>query len=245
MSGPLILSVFPGIDLLGMAFEEVWPEACIVRGPDLIFGGDIRRFHPPAGRFGGVIGGPPCQVFSRLRHVNPKCGAKTGNLIPEFERVVAEARPTWFLMENVPDAPAPVVDGYDVAETLVRDVWVGGCTNRMRRFSYGGPGVFHVETLALCSPDPEPSAYASGGGRAVPVALGGSGRVKSTRLNSIGYNDSNGLARSLRVQGLPPDFLAEAPFTVAGKCKVVGNGVPMALGRAVARAVKRALELPP
>ena len=61
---PLILSIFPGIDLLGRAFEEVWPEACIVRGPDLLWGGDIRTFHPPAGVFDGIIGGPPCQVHS-------------------------------------------------------------------------------------------------------------------------------------------------------------------------------------
>lgn len=46
---PLILSVFPGIDLLGRAFEEEWPEACVVRGPDLLWGGDVRTFYPPAG----------------------------------------------------------------------------------------------------------------------------------------------------------------------------------------------------
>ena len=40
----LILSIFPGIDLLGHAFEEV--GFCVVRGPDLITGGDIRRFKP-------------------------------------------------------------------------------------------------------------------------------------------------------------------------------------------------------
>src|SRR6185436_8832391 len=54
MSG-LVLSLFPGIGLLDMAFEE--EGFCIVRGPDLLWGGDIRKFHPPAGRFDGVIGG--------------------------------------------------------------------------------------------------------------------------------------------------------------------------------------------
>ena len=52
----LVLSLFPGIGLLDMAFEE--EGFCVVRGPDLLWGGDIRRFHPPAGRFEGVIGGP-------------------------------------------------------------------------------------------------------------------------------------------------------------------------------------------
>ena len=36
-------------------------------------------------------------------------------------------------------------------------------------------------------------------------------------------------------------FLHEAPFTVAGKIKCVGNGVPMAMGRAFAQAAKRAM----
>jgi DNA (cytosine-5)-methyltransferase 1 len=236
----LVLSLFPGIGLLDMAFEE--EGFCVVRGPDLLWGGDIRRFHPPAGVFAGVIGGPPCQIFSRLRFVNPKAGQKQGNLIPEFERCVAEAAPTWFLMENVDGAPVPVVPGYSVHEQLLRDVWVGGVTNRLRRFSFGTPDGLHlcIETLALHDQEPEPAAYASGGGRTVPIALGGSGKVKSTRLREIGYQDRAGLDRALRVQGLPPDFLTDAPFTVAGKHKVVGNGVPLPMGRAVARAVRAA-----
>lgn len=246
VSRPLVLSIFPGIDLLGAAFEE--EGFCVVRGPDLLWGGDVRRFHPPAGKFDGVIGGPPCQVFSRLRYVNPKCGDRHGNMIPEYERVVREAAPDWFLMENVEDAPEPGVEGYEVTSQLVRDVWVGGVTNRLRRFSFGCYQApfgerwrFDVETLALHDPQPEPAAYANGGGRTVPVALGGSGKVKSTRLAEIGFNDRAGYERSLRVQGLPADFLADAPFTVAGKHKAVGNGVPLPMGRAVARAVRKAM----
>ena len=44
---PLVLSLFPGIGLLDLAFEE--RGFCIERGPDLLWGGDIRRFHPPCG----------------------------------------------------------------------------------------------------------------------------------------------------------------------------------------------------
>src|SRR6185503_20744824 len=104
----LVLSLFPGIGLLDMAFEEA--GFCVVRGPDLLWGGDVRAFHPPAGKFEGVIGGPPCQAFSRLVHiVRAKGQTPRPNLIPEYERVVAEAAPAWFLMENVPEAPEPVV----------------------------------------------------------------------------------------------------------------------------------------
>lgn len=112
----LLLSIFPGVDLLGAAFEEVWPEACVVRGPDPIFGGDIRAFHPPAGAFAGVFGGPPCQSFSPLANLVRAKGhePRFGNLIPEFERVVAEAEPLWFLMEEVPQAPIANVPGYAI-----------------------------------------------------------------------------------------------------------------------------------
>lgn len=43
------------------------------------------------------------------------------------------------------------------------------------------------------------------------------------------------------LQGLPPDFLAEAPFTKAGRFMVLGNGVPMFMGRALTVAVQRAI----
>jgi DNA (cytosine-5)-methyltransferase 1 len=243
---PLILSVFPGIDLLGRAFEEEWPEACLVRGPDLIFGGDIRAFHPPGGKFDGVIGGPPCQFFSIMKRLNPAAGEKHGNLIPEFERVVFEAGPTWFLMEEVPGAPVPVVAGYVVRDQLVKDVWVGGETSRLRRFSFGTRDgrALQLEWLALHRPDPMPATLAGGGGRSVPVRIGGSGKRKKTiegRRHGPHTGPRAAIEDVMRSQGLPPDFLADAPFTKDGKVHAVGNGVPQAMGRAVARAVRNAV----
>jgi DNA (cytosine-5)-methyltransferase 1 len=70
---------------------------------------------------------------------------------------------------------------------------------------------------------------------AVTAAHSGKGRPKSGHL--IVYR----WARMLELQGLPPDFLEYAPFTVEGKRKAVGNGVPLPMGRAIARAVKAAL----
>ena len=131
----LVLSIFPGIDLLGKAFEE--EGYCVVRGPDPLWGGDIRSFHPPAGVFAGVIGGPPCQEFSILRSVNRDKPPKWGNLIPEFERVVMEAQPRWFLMENIKRAPLPSVPGYKVDGTLLDNRWLGHVQSRLHRFSFG------------------------------------------------------------------------------------------------------------
>jgi hypothetical protein len=111
----LVLSLFPGIGLLDQAFEE--EGFCVVRGPDLLWGGDICNFHPTHLRFDGIIGGPPCQSWSGLGNVNR---ARWGDecmmpdRIPEFARCVNEAKPSWFLMENVPQAPAPDCPGYEI-----------------------------------------------------------------------------------------------------------------------------------
>jgi DNA (cytosine-5)-methyltransferase 1 len=249
----LVLSLFPGIGLLDMAFEA--EGFCVVRGPDVLWGGDIHTFHPPAGKFSGVIGGPPCQAFSRLRHMVEANGFNVAkNLIPEFERVVSEAAPDWFVMENVPDAPMPSIEGYSCTAQQIRDVWVGGATERLRRFTFGSRGTygrFQIETLALhgmgegtvvaghgLAPGQRDKAHRAVvcDGRAVPVRRSGSGKDKSTATDFV-----MSLGSMYALQGLPEDFLDHAPFTVHGKRKVVGNGVPLPMGRAVARAVKKAI----
>lgn len=243
----LVLSLFPGIGLLDMAFEA--ESFCVVRGPDLLWGGDIHRFHPPAGKFDGVIGGPPCQAFSRLNLLVRANGLTVAaNLIPEFERVVKESAPRWFLMENVPGAPLPQVDGYAVQERLLNARWVGSIQDRTRRFTFGVPNGtaarFRLdEELVVFEPVAyEPPALASGG---QPDGVERTSRAKATRkgASALGYKTAAYLKRAIRAQELPEDFLRHAPFTVAGKIKAVGNGVPLPMGRAVARAVKRALEV--
>jgi DNA (cytosine-5)-methyltransferase 1 len=218
----LVLSLFPGIGLLDMAFEE--QGFCVVRGPDLIWGGDVRSFNPPPGRFDGVIGGPPCQAFSSLRHlVRARYGEQKvkPNLIPEYERCVAAASPDWFIMENVLEAPLPVIPGYIVRDELVRDVWVGGETNRLRRFSFGTRDgrPLALETLALHAPDPFPAVCGTaGGGSSTPP-----------------------ITQKLERQGLPAGFFDGLPFTLEAKRTMIGNGVPLPMGRAVAKAVKAAM----
>lgn len=244
----LVLSCFPGIGLFDLAFEE--EGFCVVRGPDLLWGGDIRRFHPPAGRFEGVIGGPPCQRFSRLANVVRAVhgeGSLAPDLIPEFERVVAEAQPAWFVMENVPAAPVPVVDGYASAYAVANNRWFGGVQNRERRFSFGavdgGGAATMVRELRAQEATLEPAVWepavcASAGGRRASVRYGGSGKRKQSSLLV-----TRSVAEEATLQGLPADFLADAPFTAEGKRLAIGNGVPLLLGRAVARAVKAALAL--
>ncbi len=245
MSGNFVLSLFPGIGLLDQAFEE--EGFCVVRGPDLLWGGDIGRFHPPAGKFDGVIGGPPCQAFSQLRHIVEANGFETApNLIPEFERCVGEARPIWFLMENVPAAPRPVVGGYYTNNVFVRDLWCGGETDRLRKFSFGSMSgaALHVETLALHPAEAEPAVTCDM--RRRPVRLGGSRKPKESGGRTSSLNRGGGaetLERMAELQGAS-DLLARlkqhGAFTAMALKTGIGNGVPLAMGRAVARAVRAA-----
>ena len=246
----LILSLFPGIGLLDMAFEA--EGFCVVRGPDLLWGGDIHTFHPPAGRFDGVIGGPPCQIFSAFKRLNPNAG-RHGNLIPEFERVVTEAHPTWFLMENVPQAPLPSIESYVSKDVLVRDVAVGGCTSRLRRFTFGvrwlvSASDFYIEELALHAA--EPAQAVTSAGRLVPVRMvrdgKGGHKLKSSLVVHGGHDEpferpGMSIEDMAELQGFPPERLTELPFTAQGKRRVIGNGVPLAMGKAVAQGVKRAI----
>lgn len=239
MSG-LVLSLFPGIGMLDLAFEL--EGFCVVRGPDLLWGGDIHKFHPPAGRFDGVIGGPPCQAFSRLRHMVEANGYELAlNLIPEFERVIGEAAPEWYVMENVPAAPTPFVGtGYWWTSQLVTDVHMGGMTSRTRRFTFGARQTtqrrpFYAGGPALHSTFSEPAVTSS----AAPVPVKG---LKGGGRKSTAGKPRRSFAESCRLQGLPEDFDLP-PFTASAKQLAVGNGVPLAMGRAVARAVKAAIQM--
>jgi DNA (cytosine-5)-methyltransferase 1 len=293
----LTLSLFPGIGLLDRAFEE--QGFCVVRGPDLIWGGDIRLFHPPAGKFDGIIGGPPCQMFSSLAHLVRANGhePKFGNLIPEFERCVREAQPYWFLMEEVPAAPVPAVEGYAVLDFILCNEMLdsgnglGNAQMRKRRFSFGVRGPDKVDLrkwirfAALELPDPAPTVtmrYEVDSCEArhrmktgiLPqekthavvgdprVRLTGD-RVRKERAVLARRPDGTGLdekpnpkrtggtlphtgrkrtwAESCELQGLPPDFLEHAPFTKEGKFRALGNGVPLTMGRELARAIQRAI----
>jgi DNA (cytosine-5)-methyltransferase 1 len=201
----LVLSIFPGIDLLGRAFTE--EGFCVVTGPDLISGGDIRDFSVPEGHFSGVIGGPPCQDFSKLRREPP-----TGyglEMLAEYERIVNEAQPEWFLLENVPGCPNVTVRGYTHQRIDVNLSWY--CDgSRLRHIQFGSRvgDLIHVDKFV--------TRQASHG-----AALA---------------NDDRSFEELCRIQCLPQGF--DLPgMTVKGKKRAVGNGVPLPMGRVLAEAV--------
>ncbi len=237
----LVLSVFPGLDLLGRAFEE--EGFCVVRGPDVLWGGDIRNFHPPAGKFDGVIGGPPCQCFTPLAGINRALGRqpKYGNLIPEFQRVVVETQPEWWLMENVERAPLPTVAEYQAVAVVLDSRWLGQEQARRRRFTFGTregrplsiDGLVALENPVYESAVTSTTGYLLGNGNGYWKRPAAAQRQREAARRPIG--------KLAELQGLPSDFLAVAPFTDAGKRKAIANGVPLPMGHAIARAVRAAL----
>lgn len=218
----LVLSLFPGIGLLDRAFEEC--GFCVVRGPDILWGGDIRQFHPPAGVFWGVIGGPPCQDFSGLRRIAP-----TGyglEMLQEFLRAVAEASPEWWLIENVARVPsvttlqghisAELRHSYIVQRFDINEAWYCDVT-RLRHIQFG-----------------------SKSGRLLNVTRRSQ---KHAQHGAALASDNRPFEELCRLQGLPDGFDLP-PFLASEKKRAVGNGVPLPIGRALAQAVIEAYNSP-
>lgn len=241
---------------------------CVVSGPDVVWGRDIRSFHPPAGKFEGIVGGDPCQSHStlanlvRAKGLEPRFGDMTG----EYARVIEEAQPEWFLRENVLRAPDIAPAGYSVTSFVIDNSWldagdgIGEEQERKRRFWFGwreergrAPNLMlEIEFARTRLPKTIPADC--GDARDVPVAHGGTkGKVKRTRSPGVTWrHHSNGmgsahpgnppnysLERMLELQGLPPTVLDHAPFTTQGARKLVGNAVPYGMARELARAVRK------
>ena len=216
----LVLSLFPGIGLLDRGFElEGW---CVVRGPDLIFGGDVRTFSAPAGHFAGVIGGPPCQEFSKARRKLPS--GEGIAMLREFLRIVNDARPEWWLLENVPCVPNVKLAPYHVQRLDFDARECGLAQSRLRHFQFGS-----LDASQL-SPERGP-VTATGESQAACMASEG---------RRTGRRDWDSFCK---LQGLPK-ALKLPSFTVAARYEAVGNGVPLPMARAMARAIARRVTTP-
>lgn len=207
-----VLSLFPGVGLLDRAFEDA--GFCVVRGPDLIWGGDVFKFRVPSSVFQGVIGGPPCQNFSLANRSRDFTAGMV--LVNEYLRIVTEAQPEWWLMENVPGSPRGVtVPGYVTQVFTLNAAHVGSQQRRLRVFHFGHrPG---TRELTLHRSDAAASQR---------TCLASEGRRAGRRS----------WAEFCRLQGLPEGFDLP-PFRVTEKYRAVGNGVPYPLALALAQAI--------
>lgn len=214
----LVLSLCPGIDLLGKGFEV--EGFCVVKGPDPIFGGDIRNFSAPRAAFAGVIVGSPCQDFSIARRSVPPTG-EGREILGHCVRVIEETEPDWFLIENVPTVPDVIIPGYAIQRLDLNANECGIPQNRLRHFQFGSRRGFIIEPKRQKAiEDCERTCIATEGVR------------EGRRM----WGDFCAL------QGLPRDFHLPG-WTREGRYKAVGNGVPLPMASLIARAILEARPL--
>ncbi|MCH8831071.1 MAG: DNA cytosine methyltransferase [Planctomycetes bacterium] len=173
----------------------------------------IEGFHAPAGRFAGVIGGPPCQHYSdanRRRNT-----AEGDRLLREFLRVVDEARPQWFLMENVRNVPDVRLHGYAVQRLDINDLDCGGRQRRLRHIQFG-----HVDGHIIRPPR-------TNGSRPVTPIPTITTKQKSRHARHCRRSAAQGLQTPLPLRSL----------TKTARRRVIGNAVPLSIGLALADAV--------
>jgi len=216
--GNLIISIFPGIDILGRAFED--EGYCVVRGPDLLWGGDIHKFHPPPGVFEGVIGGPPCTGESNWANTNSKNKGYT--LWPEAIRVIDEVKPKWWILEAVKRHEAPYC-------VCLYPRWLGEKQSRKRYFHSNLNLTPFIEVSLFEHPVKEPCFVGTEYSKGLRLYVGKKGKYTPSRPWKV----------LCELQGLTPDFDLP-PFTKEWKGRVLGNAVPLPMGRAIAAAVKKA-----
>jgi DNA (cytosine-5)-methyltransferase 1 len=207
----LVLSLFPGLDLLGQAFTEA--GFSVVRGPDPLYNSRIEDFHISRGSITGIIAGPPCQDFSKARRSKPSGHGL--RMLAELLRVIDESRPEWVLVENVPQIPDILHPAYHHQRLDIADCECGGTQLRRR----------HIQFLSTCGHIIRPL-------REFRLPRHAAILTSATAASSHTY------AEICRRQGfLGPVTLPG--WSREAKVRAVGNGVPLCIGRALAIAVSR------
>lgn len=210
----LVLSLFSGAGLLDRGFEQA--GFCVVSAGDILWGRDVRKFVPARHIFRGVIGGPPCQDFSLARRGIPPTGAGL-EMVNEYIRVVLQAQPDWWLMENVVAIPDIIVPGYVVQRIHLNAKECGLPQNRLRAFQFGcrSGKPLVVERLPAVK-DAQTCCLATEGAKL----------------------DRRGFSHFCELQGLSPDFQLPG-LSQNLKYRLVGNGVPVPMARLMAKAIRQ------
>ncbi len=215
MKTQLVLSLFSGVGLLDKAFSEA--GFVVVSAGDLITGQDICDFIGIKNKFDGIIGGSPCQDFSLANRDRPVLNNSYGfKMLNEFKRVVLECDSTWVLLENVSSVPNLFIDGYHHQRIDINQSWYEN-VNRLRHIQF-----YHKEEKTL--------------------QINRNVTLQRDKLLSCALaSDSRSFSELKKLQGLS-DYYDLPSFNVAGKKKAVGNGVPLSVGRVLAKAVTDLVE---
>ncbi|HEX8639114.1 MAG TPA: DNA cytosine methyltransferase [Pyrinomonadaceae bacterium] len=208
------MSVFHGIDLFGRGFER--EGFFVVRAGEIDLGFDVRDLHLPSGKFNGIIAGTPCQDFSLGNRTGRTFTGYGAEMLKEFERLVLEAQPDWFLLENVPTVPDIEIENYKIQRFDLNAKECGLKQNRLRHFQFGSlTGNILVIDRQPSQTEIEPCCMATEG----------------TKKNRRPWD------KFCELQGLPRNF--DLPlFKQSQKYKVVGNGVPVEMARIIARSIR-------
>lgn len=164
-------------------------------------------------QFEGIIAGPPCQDFSRARR-RPPSGHGI-EMLRELARLITEAQPEWWLVENVPGVPTIRIEGFTTQRFNMFASDFGLDHRRNRSFQFGSKGEKLViprgrQSHLKMKPTPLASDYA-----------------RSRKRNFADLCERMGLPRRFTLLGLS----RRAQF------RVVGQGVPVVMARAVAIAI--------
>ncbi len=221
-----VLSIYTGLGLLDRAFEEV--GYVVDSAGDLQWGRPIQGYRGRLGSHEGIIAGPPCQTWSSAdpcrtpKHkVDFSADSTHAGVVTlrELLRVIDEVQPEWWLAECVPGVPDLIAVGYHVQRLNITDAECGGRQRRIRAIQFGSR-IVDRERYTVIRPRRVTGAVATA--RAV--------------LASKSEGDESHFRRHCQLMGLSsvPDLSA---FTKAARFRLVGNGVPLTMGRVLARAV--------
>lgn len=215
MAAQLILSLFTGAGLLDKAFRD--KGFIVVSAGDIIYNidGDIKNFKGIKNKFEGIIGGPRCQDFSVLNRNRPdKFNCYGFDMLQEFKRVVLECQPNWALLENVRETPDLIIDDYTFQRIDINQSWYEN-VNRLRHIQFyskkSNPLFIHFDR-------------------------GVTDQDKKNCDSAALASDNRTFKQLLKLQGLNED-INFPDFTVKGKKKLIGNGVPLSIGYVLADSV--------
>jgi DNA (cytosine-5)-methyltransferase 3A len=119
-----VLSLFDGISCACVALErcglpiesytavEIEKNATAISQknyPEIIRHDDVRTFHP-TGHYDLLIGGSPCTDLSIAKKDRKGLEGNQSSLFWEYVRIKNEAKPTWFVLENVASMPKKDMD---------------------------------------------------------------------------------------------------------------------------------------
>ena len=156
-------------------------------------------------------------------------GTDAVDLIPEFLRVVREAKPRWVVMENVRQVVGHPELPRDWNHTLLRDWDCGGHTARTRAF-WTWPFMVLVPSRAVGEPS-----------HSVMATTWKRGSSKSQYVKDKGFLPGDlpvsEYARLLGAEEIGA-ALEEAGASKAFAVHVLGNGVPLPMGRVIANAAR-------